>query len=158
MNEEWITDRPPTEEEVGRGEVALVSGRDRIIRGCDGYGLRACWKGDGSAAPIAWLPRPAPYAPPEPEMPDAWWVWRNRAGGWHITDDMSMAPEESLQVVDYRKSRADLAPTERTCRWEWQGRFGYWKTSCDEYGLAFEKHMKLTVCPRCSGRIERGES
>lgn len=66
MNVEWISDRPPTENEVRVGETTMATLRNGIVVSWSGPTLRAEWARPGEFSPIAWLPRPEPYTPPTP--------------------------------------------------------------------------------------------
>ena len=77
--EEWITARPPTEEEVGDHEWCLVTCRGGIVLKWRAANARDCWQGPGPDDPIAWMPMPAPYQP-SPQRPEAGELWEHRNG------------------------------------------------------------------------------
>lgn len=74
MSEKWITDRPPTVDEVGNADVCLIAdqGGDPFVY--SGKSARELW----GEKVTAWML--IPYVPPEPDMPERVWVWRTAKG------------------------------------------------------------------------------
>ena len=156
MNEvDWITDRPPTKEEVGENARTMVTLLDGYVFAWTGCSIRRWW-GRTETPPIAWLPRPAPYTPPEPEWPD--WaedevhICKGEGRRWWTP---GRKPDESY--VTYR--RADLVPKERTVKVARIATYVHIqydaKERCKECAAALDGTEKYC---RCGGRIERGES
>ena len=79
-NEEWITARPPTEEEVINGNWCIVTTHSGRAVPRDGSYVRDCWNNVRPTDPIAWMPMPAPYQPPPPK-PAAGELWDHCRGG-----------------------------------------------------------------------------
>ena len=58
--EEWITARPPTDEEVGGLEECIVTTRNRRVIVYTGDFVRYSWDHVAPHDPVAWMPMPAP--------------------------------------------------------------------------------------------------
>lgn len=71
---EWITDRPPTEDEVADGSDCWVTRYSGEVSICDGKWVRTYWQQQEKHDPRCWMPvtKPEPYQPPKPKRAEMW--------------------------------------------------------------------------------------
>jgi hypothetical protein len=71
---EWITNRPPTKEEVADTELCWVTRYNGRVDVCAGKWIRAYWHQEEGHDPRAWMPLsyPKPYQPPKPRRQELW--------------------------------------------------------------------------------------
>ena len=70
-NNNWITDRPPTEDEVPDDARTICTLRNGMMPFCRGLLIRNYWKGNGSTDPIAWMMPPEPFVPEAADVFDS---------------------------------------------------------------------------------------
>jgi hypothetical protein len=143
MND-WIIDRPPTDAEAVNEIAVLVTTKAGKVASVWTVAVRNDWGEDYPSAPVAWKRFPAPYVPPEPEMPDEIYVGTSdgRFGGEGKWSDRAF-PDAILYV------RKDIG--EKSVEFEWY--CGLARCTGCEYGT--DMPDDYTFCPGCGGRIKR---
>ena len=115
-NNNWISDRPPTVDEVPDDTFAIIASRGGKLQCWAGDVIRKYWKGEELIDPIAWMP-PEPFVP---EVDTSLAASIERAGMFHLafyvdgvpaSDDLSRivdAAKKWIAAMEKNEERPDL--------------------------------------------------